>query len=387
MQALVTLPDADAGVRTVPIPAPGPGQVRVRVKAIALNPVDALYVAKPASAPGRVVGSDFAGIVDAVGEASDERPLWKVGDRVAGFLHGACQENTLPGAFAEYAVADADLIYGVPPNVTLEGAATLPLCINTASNGLFRVLGLPTPWSAAHAPSETITSSKRLAILIYSGATSVGAFAIQLARLSPSNPLIVTTASPSNAEYLKSLGADHVLDYHNPTWTQQARELASEAGAEFQWGLDCISEGDTVGIVSQVFDGAGKIATVRGPTQWAHDGIKEGVHAQYMAVWTLLGKEFWYNGGNHFPAEPTHRALAVAVYKYLTSGSESDSPDSSPLATGALKPNKIRLMPGGLADVPSAFALLGAGRVTEREKLEDMRPLRAEKMVYRLEQD
>lgn len=84
MQALVTIPGADAAVRTISIPEPGTGQVRIRVKAVALNPVDAMYVAKPASAPGRTVGSDFAGVVEALGDDAK----WNIGDRVSGFLHG-----------------------------------------------------------------------------------------------------------------------------------------------------------------------------------------------------------------------------------------------------------------------------------------------------------
>ncbi|TDL24517.1 GroES-like protein [Rickenella mellea] len=377
MQALVTIPNGSAAVQQVPIPSPSHGQVRVRVKTIALNPVDALYVAKPASAPGRVVGSDFAGIVEDVGEGVTHL---KVGVRVAGFMHGACQENVFPGAFAEYLAVDADLVYQVPASVNLEDAATIPLCANTATNGLFRVLGLDAPWGTRSTSADT-SAGTRPAILVYSGATSVGLYAIQLARLSPSNPLIITTASPSNVAYLKSIGADHVLDYHDANWTSQARTLAREGNAEFKWALDGISEGSTVETVSQVFEGKGKIATVRGPSQWAQDGIKKGVDVEYMAAWTMLGKEFWYNGGIHFPAEPIHRALAVKLYEYL-----SASNPQSPLASGAFKPNKVRLMPGGLDRVTEAFPLLGVGRVTER-KTGDWKPLSAEKMVYRLEQD
>lgn len=52
---------------------------------VALNPVDSLYVAHPADKPGRVVGSDIAGVVDKVGNGVVD---WKVGDRVAGLLQG-----------------------------------------------------------------------------------------------------------------------------------------------------------------------------------------------------------------------------------------------------------------------------------------------------------
>jgi len=166
-----------------------------------------------------------------------------------------------------------------------------------------------------------------------------------------------------------------VLDYHDPNWVQLARTAAKENASTFVAAIDCISEGDTVEIISGVFESKGKIATVRGPTQWSHASIKEGVEAEYMAVWTVLGKEFWYNGGVHFPAEPTHRALAASFYSYI----------SSPLSTGEFRPNTARLMPGGLQDIPDAFPLLGIGRVTERVAPENARPLSAEKIVYKFE--
>lgn len=57
----------------------------VKVHSVALNPVDASYVAHPPDKPGRVVGSDIAGIVDMIGE---DVSGWHVGDRVAGLLQG-----------------------------------------------------------------------------------------------------------------------------------------------------------------------------------------------------------------------------------------------------------------------------------------------------------
>lgn len=58
---------------------------RIKVHSVALNPVDALYVAHPSGEPGRVVGSDIAGTVDKVGPNVSQ---WIVGDRVTGFLQG-----------------------------------------------------------------------------------------------------------------------------------------------------------------------------------------------------------------------------------------------------------------------------------------------------------
>lgn len=164
------------------------------------------------------------------------------------------------------------------------------------------MLDLVTPW-ASHAATAISGSAPRKAIVIYSGATSVGCFAIQLASLSASNPLIIATSSPSNFDLLRSLGAHHVLDYHSSSWVQEVKVIAEKEGAEIRWAFDCISEGSTVGTLSGVFEGnseksgkKGKIACIRGPTQWSREKVLHGVDAEYMAVWTSLGKEFWYNG-------------------------------------------------------------------------------------------
>ncbi len=137
MDALVTTLDSSgpsASVQSVSIPTPLSNQLLVQVKAVALNPVDALYVAKPTSGPGRTVGSDFAGVVVKRGDAVPNDKV-AVGVRVAGFVHGACQENVnYAGAFAQYVVVDWDLVFSIPEGISFEEAATLPLCLNTASN-------------------------------------------------------------------------------------------------------------------------------------------------------------------------------------------------------------------------------------------------------------
>lgn len=63
----------------------------IKVHAVALNPVDALYVAHPSDKPGRVVGSDIAGVVDKIGNGVTK---WKLGDRVAGLLQGGKSDSS-----------------------------------------------------------------------------------------------------------------------------------------------------------------------------------------------------------------------------------------------------------------------------------------------------
>lgn len=77
-------------------------------------------------------------------------------------------------------------------------------------------------------------------VLIYSGATSVGQFAIQLARYAGYR--VVTTASPKNFDLVKSLGADVVFDYRDRDVSAKIREAT---GDSLEYGLDTISEEKT----------------------------------------------------------------------------------------------------------------------------------------------
>ncbi|MBU8814462.1 NADP-dependent oxidoreductase [Mycolicibacterium goodii] len=177
-------PDVLTVVDTAP-PTPGPGQVRLRVRAAGLNPIDWKIVAgfmrdvMPIDLPAGV-GSDVAGIVDAVGPGVTE---WVVGDEVLG--------RSATGAFAEYALAAASELIGKPDRIGWEVAASLAGAGGTA-HAVLEELGLKT--------GETL--------LIHAAAGGVGTFAVQLARARGVN--VIGTASESNHDYLRSIGATPV---------------------------------------------------------------------------------------------------------------------------------------------------------------------------------
>jgi NADPH:quinone reductase-like Zn-dependent oxidoreductase len=93
---------------------------------------------------------------------------------------------------------------------------------------LYQVLELPMPPSAA---------STNLPVLIYGGSTATGSLAIQFAKLSGCK--VLTTCSPHNFEYVKSLGADAVFDYNSPTC---AEDIKTSTDNNLASVLDCISE-------------------------------------------------------------------------------------------------------------------------------------------------
>ena len=179
-------------VREVPAPQAGPGQVRVRVVAAGLNPMDWFMTADAATA-GRFglslpagFGTDYAGIIDQVGEGVTG---FAAGDRVFG--------GALSRAVADFVVVDAAGIaaneaHHTPDGVDDRTAATLTIAGRTASAALSVVeLG----------PEDTV--------LIGGAAGGVGVFTVQLAGIAGAH--VIGTGSATSAGFLRELGAETVV--------------------------------------------------------------------------------------------------------------------------------------------------------------------------------
>ncbi|KAI1014574.1 hypothetical protein LB504_012205 [Fusarium proliferatum] len=373
-------------VEDVDRPSPGPNEILINVRAIALNPVDELYVSSPIAAQEkRIVGTDFAGIVveggSAIGDLSD--PRVKVGTRVAGFLQGASSVNDRPGAFAEFIVVPYDLVWKIPDNLTFEEASTISMCGLTAAQALFGRLGLPSPFSlepqATSGGDEEITN-----LFIYGSSTSVGLYAAQLARIaarvSGLSIRLIGAASLSKYEMLRNepYSYDVLVDYRNEEWVQKVKDATNGNGVDLT--LDCISEGQTIYNTHETLAPSAKFAVIRGPVGGQYDPALLIVKPTYGAVWEGLGVEVGYNDAV-IPAIPDAHAFAKEFYNFLSK--------SPPSGRAQLEPNPVRLMPGGLKRVvQDGFRLLGTGLVSERSRIERpeqyMRPISAEKLVYSL---
>lgn len=172
----------------MPLPEPGRGELRVKVAAVALNPVDYKSAAR-GHADWKfpfILGLDVAGIVDAAGEGA----AFKKGERV--YYHGDLRKN---GGYAEFAAVDANAVARIPDNVDFVQAAALPTAGFTA-------------WQAMRDKAPLRSGQT---VLIHGGSGGVGGFAIQLAQ--QMGLRIFTTASPKNADKVRALGADEVIDY------------------------------------------------------------------------------------------------------------------------------------------------------------------------------
>ena len=186
-------------------PVPADDQVLVRVRAASVNPLDWHYMEgtpyivrlldfgllKPKVAR---LGVDLAGRVEAVGKNVTE---FKPGDEIFGQKFGA---------FGEYVCVKADrALVMKPPGVTFEQAAALPVAAITALQGL-RDKGKVQPGQK---------------VLINGASGGVGTFAVQLAKTMGAE--VTGVCSGRNVELVKSLGADHVIDYTKEDYTKNGQ--------------------------------------------------------------------------------------------------------------------------------------------------------------------
>jgi NADPH:quinone reductase len=189
-------------------PVPEAGEILVEVHAVGLNPVD--YKTATGGNPNwsypHILGLDVAGVVAATGENVTQ---WKEGDRVV--YHG---DLTKKGGFAEYTLTTAHTVSRIPDGVTFEDAAAIPTAGYTAYQALFHKL-----------PMDHIET-----ILIHGGAGGVGGFGVQLAKLA--GKTVISTASCLNHDYVKSLGADYVIDYREDDLVTRVMEITKGRGVD-----------------------------------------------------------------------------------------------------------------------------------------------------------
>jgi NADPH:quinone reductase len=183
-------------------PAPSPDEVLVRVRAASLNPVDFKVAAVGSelwSYP-HVLGVDAAGVIEQVGVNVTD---WRLGDRV--LYHTTWRRH---GTYAELSTVPGHTIAKVPESVSYVDAAAIPCAGLTAYNSLYRRL---------HCKSGDL-------ILIHGGSGGVGGFAIQLAK--QLGATVVTTCSAANADYVRDLGAEEVIDHRTENVFERARQIA-----------------------------------------------------------------------------------------------------------------------------------------------------------------
>ena len=188
-----------------PEPEIGEHDLLVEVRGISVNPVDVkVRAAFPAENGTKIIGYDAAGVVTKVGSAVRN---FKAGDEV--FYAG---DLTRPGTNAQLHAVDARIVGKKPKSLGFAEAAALPLTSITAWEMLFDSFGLEGG------------DGKGEAILIVGGAGGVGSILIQLAKKLTKLTVIATASRPDTVEWVKKMGADHVINHREPL-PAQMKEL------------------------------------------------------------------------------------------------------------------------------------------------------------------
>ena len=326
-----------AQVQDIPIPSITDNEILVKVRAVALNPID--YKDIDSFSPrNSVIGCDYAGEVTRVGKNSGQR--WKVGDRIAGFVHGGLYPDV--GSFAEYLKVDADLAWKVSDEMTLSEATTYGI---SAATAILSLSYLDIPW--ADIENGRSAQSDQPTILIYSGASNVGLYAIQLAK--KAGYKVVATASPRSFDLAKRYGADAVYDYRTSTSIGEIKK----AYPNITKALDCFSEGTSTAFCADVLQ-EGKVVTLldQGKPK------KANVTYTFLMVYTVFGRKFQLLAplGPVYPVMPADRKLISNFYDSL-----------STLGLDVARPPPITTIKGGFKEIFEGLDTLrkGEGRGTK----------------------
>jgi len=171
----------------------------IKIHAVSVNPADTkirAMVSPPTDSWG-VLGFDASGVVEAVGPETSQ---FNVGDEV--YYSGSVAR---PGTNSEFHLVDERIVGKKPASLSHPEAAALPLTTLTAWEALFDRLDVNRP---------TVQGSKL--ILIIGGAGGVGSIAIQLLRAMTDMTIIATASRPETEDWVRELGAHHVLNHRKP---------------------------------------------------------------------------------------------------------------------------------------------------------------------------
>ncbi|WP_191988717.1 NADP-dependent oxidoreductase [Lacticaseibacillus daqingensis] len=221
-------------LKQVAIPTPRPNDVLVQIVAASINPIDlktkdgGLRMLLKYDMP-LIMGSDFSGVVTAIGESVS---TYHVGDVV----YGRVQKNRI-GTFAEFIAVDQGDIALKPANMTFEEAASIPLVGLTSYQALHDIMAIR--------PGQKV--------LIQGGSGGIGSIAIQIAK--HMGAYVATTTSADHFALVRALGADELIDYRTTDF--------SKVLADYDFVLDTRG-GQTLADAFKIIRPGGQIVSIAG---------------------------------------------------------------------------------------------------------------------------
>ncbi|KAF4970019.1 hypothetical protein FSARC_2836 [Fusarium sarcochroum] len=316
----------------LPMPKPGNHQLLVKVSHVAQNPTDIQSFDANAFGDGAVLGCDFVGVVEETGP--DVARITK-GTTIAGLIWGG--ETKGLGGYSEYTLADERICFPVPQGLSGEAASTVPLASCTALLSLF----------SKDCLAIDSRDGEKPAVLVWGGSSSVGLYAVQIARLHGLQ--VISTCSPKHHDLVKSYGATETFDYRDP----QVIDKIREAAPGLRYVFDTIgNETSSKTASSAITHSDGVLCTVR-PGKANTEGVAEGVKVTDVLVWTAFLKDHRY-GEYFWPAHKADHELATGFFEEL--------PEL--LSSGKIKPNTPKLDESGLDGVPRGFQEYRDGKIS-----------------------
>ncbi|PGH21394.1 hypothetical protein AJ80_03311 [Polytolypa hystricis UAMH7299] len=320
-----------------PMPPLAPDMAIVKTAAVAINPADAKMLDYSA-ARGAIHGYDFAGTIVALGEEAIAAGRLRVGDRVAGLVHGMNKLQPDVGAFAEYVGAYSDLLLKIPDYMSFEEGASFGTGVATAAMSLFSELGVPASLDQLrdHYKSAAARVGGRERgefVLVAGGSTATGTRAVQLLKLAGLRP--IATCSPSNFELVQRFGAEKVFDYRSPTCVSDIRAYT---GNELAYALDCVSLADTTQLCyASIGRAGGRYVSLEPFRETVAQGRALTVEPSWVMVLTIFGRKVALEGEYGRDSRPEDRkfgAKAFSVVQHL-------------LDRGLIDTHPVKVMPGG----------------------------------------
>ncbi|MGF6330707.1 NADPH:quinone reductase-like Zn-dependent oxidoreductase [Pseudomonas sp. BS3782 TE3695] len=258
----------NGSIGEVPDPTVGAHDVLIQVHAASVNPLDSkirtgeFKMILPYSFP-LVLGNDLAGVVVRTGPAVRR---FKPGDEV----YARPPEKRI-GTFAELIAVDENALALKPLNLSMAEAASIPLVALTA-------------WQAL---VETARLKKGQKVLIHAGSGGVGTLAIQLAK--HLGAFVATTTSTSNVEWLKTLGADVVIDYKQLNFESELHDYDVVLNS---LGADVLEKS------LKVLKPGGQLISISGPPT-AQFAVEQGLSWALRQVMRLLSSGIRRKAGKH----------------------------------------------------------------------------------------
>lgn len=304
----------------MPVPEPRENDVLIQVHAAGVNPLDAkirdgeFKLILPYRLP-LVLGNDLAGVVVRVGSRVRQ---FKPGDEVYARPH-----KDRIGTFAEFIAVKEDGVALKPRTLTMEEAASIPL------------VGL-TAWQALIEKGQLKKGQK---VLIHAGSGGVGTIAIQLAK--HVGATVATTTSARNAELVRQLGADIVIDYKKDDF------------ADILKGYDLVLDtqgGDTLKKSLRVLKPGGRLIGIAGPPD--PDFAKEmGASGFLKTVMRLLSYRIRKNAKHHDVSYS---------FVFMRASGDQLSRIAALIDAGSIRPVIDRIFP--FASTNEALAYVETGR-------------------------